>query len=395
LRLIFPKEALAFFDENDVAFVTNRTNLAMRHIGALDALSVGDNRYGNASIQSFFGHSEHTQFGNAIWRFRDTTELPKEALVVSKFIPRLDMTSRVFLPTERIKFLAKLQAALAGSLLFALGLILWTLWQRRQRLADMLRSEEEANATLEARVEKRTEQLKQAQYQLVQAGKLNALGEMSAGISHELNQPLAAMQNFAENGSKMLARDRIDDARKNFGLIGEQIDRATRIIRSLRAFARKEKEIIEPVELQDILTESLNLAQARLTQEGVTFTPASDTKSAMVMGGHVRLQQVVLNLITNAIDAMADSPEKHIEFDMSRTGKTINLIIRDTGSGLENSDRVFEPFYSTKDIGASKGMGLGLSISYGIVGSFGGDMTCQNRPDGGAEFTITLRKPDT
>jgi len=389
------EEALAFFDENDVAFVTNRTNLAMRSVGATEVPAANKTRYGKAPIQPFFGHKEHQQFGKALWRFSDTAELPSEALVVSKFIPRLDMTSRVFLPTDTIKFAAKLQAALVASLLFALGMVFWALWQRRQRLADLLSAKEEANATLEARVDKRTEQLKQAQYQLVQAGKLNALGEMSAGISHELNQPLAAMQNFAENGSKMLDRNRVDDARRNFGLIGEQIDRATRIIRSLRAFARKEKEVIEPVELQDILKESLNLAQSRLAQEGVTFVPASDNASALVMGGHVRLQQVILNLMTNAIDAMSGSTEKKIEFELLRTNKSINLIIRDTGNGLEHPERVFEPFYSTKDIGASKGMGLGLSISYGIIGSFGGDMTCRNSPDGGAEFTITLRKPDT
>ena len=116
---------------------------------------------------------------------------------------------------------------------------LWSLWLRRQRLADKLAIEEAANTRLEARVEKRTEQLKKAQFQLVQAGKLKALGEISAGISHELNQPLAAMQNFSENGAKMLDLNKIEDARINFDLIGTQINRITRIIKSLRAFARK------------------------------------------------------------------------------------------------------------------------------------------------------------
>jgi two-component system C4-dicarboxylate transport sensor histidine kinase DctB len=252
--------------------------------------------------------------------------------------------------------------------------------------------EEAANMTLEARVEKRTAQLKLAQYQLIQAGKLTALGEMSAGISHELNQPLAAMQNYAENGAKMLDRDRVQDAKDNFGLINEQIHRATRIISSLRAFARKEKETVEPVNLTDIIDDSLRLADKRIIDAGVTVQRLIGGQTVMVMGGHVRLQQVVINLLTNALDSLDQSEEKEIIISLSQTAQTATLIIRDTGEGLQSPERVFEPFYSTKDIGSSKGMGLGLSISYGIVGSFGGEMSCQNHPDGGAEFSVVLQK---
>jgi two-component system C4-dicarboxylate transport sensor histidine kinase DctB len=367
------EEALAFFDDTQTAFISNRSSLAMRNISTLEA-------------------NQTHLFGHPLWTLGDIGELPDEAMIQSKYLPRLEMTARVFLPTQTARSAARLQAALVLAILFGLGVVLWALWLRRKNLSEQLAIEEAANLTLEARVEKRTAQLKLAQYQLVQAGKLTALGEMSAGISHELNQPLAAMQNYAENGAKMLDRDRVQDAKENFGLIKEQIHRATRIISSLRAFARREKETIEPVNLTEIIDDSLRLADKRIIDAGVTVQRFVDPKSVMVMGGHVRLQQVVINLLTNALDALDQSDEKDILISLSQATQTVTLIIRDTGEGLENPERVFEPFYSTKDIGSSKGMGLGLSISYGIIGSFGGEMSCRNHPMGGAEFSVILQK---
>jgi len=385
------EEALAFFDINDVAFITNRSNLALRRMSEVDKPLKDDRSYTISQLRPFFGHSEGNQFGHALWRFAVNKELPPEALVKSKFIPRLDMTARVFLPTQAAKTAASLQAALVAAILFALGVVLWALMQRRKNLIEQLAIEEAANTSLEARVEKRTQQLKKAQYQLVQAGKLTALGEMSAGISHELNQPLAAMQNYAENGAKLLDRDRIEEAKENFGLINVQINRATRIISSLRAFARREKETIGPVDLQEVIKDSLNLAQSRIKAASVDVQCRTGMASIMVKGGHVRLQQVIINLLTNALDAVEDGSEKRIFIDLTHDSTTSALTIRDTGQGLEDPARVFDPFYSTKDIGSSKGMGLGLSISYGIVGSFGGEMTCRNHPDGGAEFKVELQ----
>jgi two-component system C4-dicarboxylate transport sensor histidine kinase DctB len=226
---------------------------------------------------------------------------------------------------------------------------------------------------------------------LVQAGKLKALGEISAGISHELNQPLAAMQNFSENGAKMLDLNKIEDARINFDLIGTQINRITRIIKSLRAFARKEKETIEVIDLQEVIKETLSLSKSRIDFEKVNIEWHPEDKEIMVMGGHVRLQQVVINLLTNAIDSMQNKKNKKIFIKILESGSDVIMSVRDTGDGLIDPERVFEPFYSTKEVGASKGMGLGLSISYGIVGSFGGEMSCSNHKSGGAEFSIKLR----
>ncbi|MDC0120951.1 ATP-binding protein [Amylibacter sp.] len=386
--------SLAFFDANDVAFITNRPSMALRRLGSLGKPFLETKHYERNQISKFFDYKKSMLLNHTILKFFNTEELPKEALILSKYIPRLEMTTQVFMSTQVTKFSARVQAGLTAAIFFALGSGLWSLWLRRQRLIDKLAIEEAANAKLEARVEKRTAQLKKAQFQLVQAGKLKALGEISAGISHELNQPLAAMQNFSENGAKMLDLNKIEDARINFDLIGTQINRITRIIKSLRAFARKEKETIEAIDLQEVIKETLSLSKSRIDFEKVDIEWHPEDKEIMVMGGHVRLQQVVINLLTNAIDSMQNKKNKKISIKILKSKSDVIMSVRDTGDGLSDPGRVFEPFYSTKEVGASKGMGLGLSISYGIVGSFGGEMSCSNYKSGGAEFIIKLRVAD-
>ena len=388
------EEVLAFFDNDNVVFVTNRQSLSLLHDMDDHAPDQDMRRYAQHDLSPFFKHTKTLLFGHEVWNFENISELPSHALIVSKFIPQIEMTARVFLDAQNAIAPARLQALLVASVLALIGLGMWALLQRRQRLADLLAIEEKANAKLEARVEKRTNQLHAAQHQLIQAGKLTAMGQMSAGISHELNQPMAAIQNFAESGGKLLDLGRDNDARENFNLITQQIDRMSRIIRSLRAFARKEKETVEPVDLQSVIEESINLASVRCERENVIINWDNETSPVFVMGGQVRLQQVVINLITNAIDAMSGQNEKNIDIDLIQTADDMRLVIRDNGPGFKDATRVFEPFYSTKDIGASKGLGLGLSISYGIIGSFGGNIECQNHPKGGAEFTVIL-KPAT
>ncbi len=385
------EEVLAFFDIDGVAFITNRQSLALLRKMPGQKTPANSDRYAPYALRPFFKHTKSQVFGHIVWHFKNTSELPRQALVISKFLPQIEMTAHVFMDMKNAKTVARVQTLLVAAILALLGLGIWILRQRRQRLADLLAIKEAVNAKLETRVETRTAQLRNTQHQLIQAGKLTAMGQMSAGISHELNQPLAAIQNFAESGSKLIDRGRNDDARENFNLITQQINRMSRIIRSLRAFARKEKETIEPVDLQSVISESINLATVRCKKEHVIIRCQGLDKPVFVMGGQVRLQQVVINLITNAIDAMAGQPEKIITLKLKRSKAKVRLIIRDTGSGFTDAARVFEPFYSTKEIGASKGMGLGLSISYGIVGSFGGDITCHNLAKGGAEFTIILR----
>jgi len=148
------------------------------------------------------------------------------------------------------------------------------------------------------------------------------------------------------------------------------------------------------VDLSDITVKSLDLAADDLTRAGVSVISDLPATSVYALGGRVRLEQVVLNLISNAIDAMQHVEHKQLTVSLTANNNQVRLLIGDTGSGITDLDRVFEPFYTTKELGASKGMGMGLALSYGIVTRFGGQLSCANT-DAGAEFTMTLPLSET
>jgi two-component system C4-dicarboxylate transport sensor histidine kinase DctB len=249
------------------------------------------------------------------------------------------------------------------------------------------------NTDLRREVAERTAaeaRLQKAQDDLVQAGKLSALGQMSAGISHELNQPLTAIRSFAENAQGFLDRGKPDIAAQNLGRISELARRMGRIIRNLRAFARQEDEPPKDVDIVTVIDAVLEIVAPRAAQDQVLLEWDRPAEPVIVRGGEVRLQQVILNLVTNGMDAMEDSATRIVHIAVTRNGARTRVTVRDTGPGIAEPEKIFDPFYSTKAVGAAEGMGLGLSISYGLVQSFGGAIRGRNHPDGGAVFTVEL-----
>jgi two-component system C4-dicarboxylate transport sensor histidine kinase DctB len=379
------ENVVTFIDDDGVSFLANRPGLLLRREDPETAT-----RYPDAALKQFHKYKSQNVGQFQLWSFEDGLDVPRETLVADRSIPLIDMTARIFLDASLAKKPATLQAALAAAIMAISGLFLLIVSQRRRRMYDRLTLEEAANARLEARVAERTQQLEHAQGELIQASKLTALGQMSAGISHELNQPLATIQNYAENSKKLLARGRTEDTLDNLTCISEQTTRMGRIIKNLHSFARKETEPLEALDIYETLNASIELAENQILEAGVIVKRSGMTTPMVVQAGNVRLQQVIVNILTNAIDAMADQVEKIIQINLLEIEDRAHLIIADNGPGLTNVERVFEPFYTTKDIGASKGLGLGLSISYGIIGSFRGDLKARNRDEGGAEFTVIL-----
>jgi two-component system C4-dicarboxylate transport sensor histidine kinase DctB len=177
--------------------------------------------------------------------------------------------------------------------------------------------------------------------------------------------------------------------RGNIAKISQMADRAGRIIRNLRAFARKEDEKITDVDLVQVVNDAISLSQPKLSRHEVTLNWTPPAEAVHVRGGKVRLQQVIMNLVNNATDAMAGQRRKRaITITVKPVKDRIHLKVRDTGPGLAKPDQVFDPFYTTKTVG--EGLGLGLSISYGIVQSFGGEISGENHAGGGATFTVRL-----
>ena len=271
----------------------------------------------------------------------------------------------------------------------ALSLAGLNILQRRRRLRDHLALQETVRAELEHSVAERTGELLRAQAELVHAGKLAALGQMSAGLSHELNQPLAAIRSYAENCRVFLERGQRDTVKSNLAAIAELTERMARIIRDLRTYARKAPMTLEPACAARAVREAIALIGSRL--DGVAVHLDLPPDEVLVAGGSVRLQQVFVNLFNNAIDAMKTSSRRELHVALIVHGESIVTTVRDTGPGVPEQDlsSVFDPFFTTKPVG--EGLGLGLSITYGIIKQFGGCIEACNHEDGGAVFTVRLK----
>lgn len=231
------------------------------------------------------------------------------------------------------------------------------------------------------------ENLAVAEQTLAQSSKLAALGEMSAAVSHELNQPLAAMKTYLAGARLLLRRNRPEEALSSFGRIDDLLERMGAITRQLKSYARKGSEALSPVNLGDALLSSLAMMEPQLRQRHVRITKILPEQPVLVMGDRMRIEQVMINLLRNALDATKSVNDPEIEIILA-AGETATLTVRDNGSGIEDFDALFEPFYTTKQPG--DGVGLGLAISSGIVNDLGGRLTARNGQKGGAVFEMQL-----
>ena len=228
------------------------------------------------------------------------------------------------------------------------------------------------------------------QAELIQAGKLAALGQLSAGISHELNQPLAAIRSYAHNAGVLTERERLDEARENLAKISELTERMAGITNHLKTFARRPSKKIGRIDLNKAVENALDLLDRRIRDEEVSVSLDFPGTGLFVKGGEIRLEQVFVNLIGNALDAMREVSTKELRIRADLEEDMTAIAIQDTGTGLSDEELalIFDPFYTSKEVG--KGLGLGLSISYNIVRDFGGSIKATSNPGEGTTFTIRL-----
>jgi two-component system C4-dicarboxylate transport sensor histidine kinase DctB len=246
------------------------------------------------------------------------------------------------------------------------------------------------NARLQREIaerEKVQKDLAVAELTLAQSSKLAALGEMSAAVSHELNQPLAAMKTYLAGARLLLQRRRPEEALSSFQRIDDLIERMGAITRQLKSYARKGGEAFEPVDMRQAVSSALSMMEPTLKSKVVKITRTMPRHPVMVMADRIRLEQVIINLLRNAIDATKGTQNPQIDLLLSQ-GETVVLTVRDNGHGITDLENLFEPFYTTKKPG--EGVGLGLAISSGIVSDLGGRLTARNAEGGGAVFEMQL-----
>lgn len=277
-------------------------------------------------------------------------------------------------------------AALAGiglwlTLVFS-GLLLLQRW-RLSRLRQRNREE------LEQLVQDRTRDLRTAQDGLVQSAKLAALGQMSAALAHEINQPLTAQRMQLATLRLLLDHGRIDDAYKALAPLDNLLTRMAALTGHLKTYARQSPSgLREPLDLATVVDHALQLLEPRIQEESIDLR-VDLQRPAWVCGDAIRLEQVLINLLRNALDALRDSPRKRLEIRIQADQQVWHLTVSDTGGGIadEHLGKIFDPFFTTKPVG--DGLGLGLAVSYAIVHELGGRLTASNHAEG-ALFTLTL-----
>src|SRR5437016_229024 len=268
---------------------------------------------------------------------------------------------------------------------------------KRQRAVTQPGAASTTEGELRAHVEqverqRRELELREKQEQLVQAGKLATLGELTTGVAHELNNPLNNTALFVGNAIDLIELGATDQGRT----VGElrhalqQVRKATEIISHLRTFGRAAPASREPTSLRQVIERALFLLQEQFRLREVEVTLDLGPEELVVLGNPIQLEQVFINLLTNARDAVADAPRKAIRISGAVVAGAVEVAVADTGHGIlpELEQRIFDPFFTTKEVG--KGTGLGLSITYGIIKEHGGTISVVSPLGEGAAFLIHL-----
>lgn len=357
---------------------------------------------GLTEAQALAAQSPPSAIERAIQATADWTALPSEAFFRGEALMRQESVIpfrgwRMISFTTYASVRERVNGVLALEIMFFAILLaaIFYLSGRRALARSMFFQRESAelrrlNDSLQREIAERErveKHLEVAEQTLAQSSKLAALGEMSASVSHELNQPLAAMKTYLAGAKLLLHRRRPEEALSSFQRIDDLIDRMAAITRQLKSYARKGGTALEPIDARDCVSSALSMMEPQLKSRKVRINRVLPPSPVLVMADRIRLDQVLINLLRNALDATKSVPEPVIDIILS-AGQTATLTVRDNGPGIEDLDSLFEPFYTTKAPG--DGVGLGLAISSGIVNDLGGRLYARNGRAGGAVFEVQL-----
>lgn len=413
----FADAEMVVLDGQGFSFLSSRPEWLYRnflpddHVGKADLARV-QSRYPGQSLNpmdidylgSPFGLSEQSRRV----RIRDGDRW-REYLSVHTPLPELDWGLEVMLGTRQVLW-SQLRFLAMGLVLYLGGVLTWLYLKERyrrekelaqrgiqleRRVAERTADLEASNQKLLREIHQREEaekELREIQQELIQAAKLAVLGQMSAGLNHEMNQPLTAIQSYARNSQRFLERGDTETVNANLTEIQTLCGKMAELTRQFKVFARKSEGRPASIDLRQAVDAALKIVRAQETSDGVSVQWQRPESPILCHGDLIRIEQVMVNLLTNALHAVEGMSDPVIRIDIEDGGGDWECRVRDNGPGLPgNSEQIFEPFFTTKSM--KQGLGLGLSISRQIMEALGGRLIGQNREDGqGAEFILTVNK---
>lgn len=328
--------------------------------------------------------------------------LPTYYLSLIKAFDDEQWNVRVLAPITPILFDILLLFLLITLLYMLLYLTLILIKQKQTRHQEQVLAEIKSKQKLEFTVMQRTSALqaeveerhkaeaalRSTQKELIQSAKLAVLGQLSASISHELNNPLSAIRTYAENAVLFLDRDKLDQVSNNLSRITHLTERMAKISSQLKSFARKSNGELKIIALQPVILAAHELLKPQLKANKTELTMQLPTQSIYVKAEPIQLEQIVVNLLSNALQSMQYSDHKLIQIDLVVESDIAKIKVMDQGTGIDQAHlpHLFEPFFTTKETG----LGLGLSISQQIINNMQGTLTAKNRMGSGAEFCVSL-----
>ncbi len=394
-------------DPDGVIFITTTPEWLYRSIQPLNERDIerirNTQRYADAEVSPLtLRQGDAVSDNSRIVEMGLPGRAPTRYLASVQAMPKAGWSVHVLTPLSELTGESLVLALVAVLLMISLLSIALLIRWRIRRQQERERIHREAQTQLEQKVSERTrdleheiqlhkateQTLRATQDELIQAAKLAMVGEMSASISHELNNPLAAIRSYADNARLLLAKREGDRVVENLERISGLTERMAKISTQLKFFARKSSGLLEPANLGAVIQTAIELAAPQYRQKPIRIDTAGVAPDVFADVDTIQLEQVLINLISNAIHAIGDEAEGEIRIGTEQVDGFVSIHVDDTGPGIDEKDlsRIFEPFFTTRE----SGLGLGLSISARIVAGMNGRLSARNLTAGGARFTIAL-----
>ncbi len=418
-------ESFLVTDPDGVVFITTQPDWRFQTLHPIkDEVKkqiIESRRYPNATLDVLAEIHEKINADEQLVYLQENDELMnRNHLLLTRHMSEAGWNVHIMTDTLPVRKRVVWVNIMVGAVLLLSYLLLLLLMQRQYRLAELSlirektrRTLQRANEKLEIRVQERTheltqinkllrreitdrqnteEALKRTRNELIHAAKMAVLGQMSAGINHELNQPLAAIRSYADNGKLFLGKGRYDEALWNLEQIGELTERMAQIGVQLKLFSRKTSGQMAIVPLHGVVDGALEILRPSIRKNSVQIFISLQPEDVEVKANNVLLQQVLVNLIGNAVQAVEISCKKSVKIEAKVEDKNVVLCVSDSGPGISKTDLpyIFDPFFTTKKSG--QGLGLGLTISERIIRDMRGTIEIVQQVTEGACFKLTLEK---